>query len=53
MDRGKPNGYRRLRRVLVAPVLAACMLLAAAAAAQASTIVVNATGRPIRARARA
>ena len=46
MDRGQANGYRRLRRALAAPLLAALVLLASAAAAQASTIVVNTTGDP-------
>ena len=39
----RPDRYPRLRRSLVAPVLAALMLLASAAAAQAATITVNTT----------
>ena len=46
MDRGQANGYRRLRRALAAPLLAALVLLASAAAAQASTILVNDFGDP-------
>jgi hypothetical protein len=43
MDRGQPNSNRRMRRPLLAPLLAILMLLAAAAVAQADTIDVNTT----------
>ena len=46
MDRGQPNRHRRLRRALLAPLVAAVLLLAFAAAAQAKTIVVTTTADP-------